>query len=221
MKICGISHRPDAFVATALGADAIGLNFYEGSPRYLPPSLAGNVAAAVPSGVAKVGVFVNAAVDEVIRLADRLRLDFIQLAGEEPPEFLAALGGRPVIKVFRIGSDGIDPLRRFLNQAMHQRCMPEAILLDACQSGQFGGTGTAMDWHKLRSDLDRREFTMPPIILAGGLTPENVGESILIVRPDAVDVASGVEYAPGRKDALRMSRFLEAASAAFASLPAK
>jgi phosphoribosylanthranilate isomerase len=221
MKICGITHRPDVFVATALGADAIGLNFYEPSPRYLPPSLAGNVAAAIPSGVAKVGVFVNAAVDEVIRLAERLRLDFIQLAGDEPPEFIAALDGRPVVKCFRIGADGIEPLRRFLDQAMHRRCMPTAVLLDACRPGQFGGTGTAMDWHKLRTELDRGEFKMPPVILAGGLTPDNVGESITTIRPDAVDVASGVEYAPGRKDALLVSRFLETASAAFARLPAK
>ena len=221
MKICGITHRPDAFVATALGADAIGLNFYEGSPRYLPPSLAGHVAAAIPSGVAKVGVFVNAAIDEVIRLAERLRLDFIQLAGDEPPEFIAALDGRPVIKAFRIGPDGLEPLERFLDQTMHRRWMPEAILLDACQPGQFGGTGTALNWHKLRSDLDRTESTMPHVILAGGLTPDNVAESIAIIRPEAVDVASGVEYAPGRKDALLVSRFIEAASAAFAGLPAK
>ena len=86
IKICGITHRPDAFVAAALGADAVGLNFYEKSPRFLPPSLAGNVAAAIPSGVAKVGVFVNSAPDEVCRLADRLSLDFIQLSGDEPPE---------------------------------------------------------------------------------------------------------------------------------------
>src|ERR1700730_10798477 len=189
MKICGITHRPDVFVATGLGADAIGLNFYEGSPRYLPPSLAGNVAAAIPRGVAKVGVFVNAAIDEVIRLAERHRLDFIQLAGDEPPEFISGLDGRLGIKAFRMGADGIEPLKSFLDQSMRRRWMPEAILLDACQPGQFGGTGTAMDWNKLRSDLDRTESTMPHVILAGGLTPDNVAESIAIVRPDAVDVA--------------------------------
>jgi phosphoribosylanthranilate isomerase len=221
VKICGITHRPDAFVAAALGADAIGLNFFEGSPRYLPPSLAGNVAAAIPNGVAKVGVFVNATADEVIRIAERLRLDFIQLAGDESSDFVAALDGRPVIKTFRFGADGLEPLQRFLDQAARRRCRLAAVLIDTAQPGHFGGTGTVVDWSRLRSDLDRLQSSNPPLILAGGLTPDNVAEAIATVRPAAVDVASGVEHAPGRKDALLVSRFIDAATAAFATLPPK
>ena len=218
IKICGITHRPDAFVAAALGADAIGLNFYAGSRRYLPPSLAGNVAAAIPRSVAKVGVFVNAAPDDVCRLGDRLALDFIQLAGDEPPEHLVALGGRPVIKAFRFGPEGLGPLVAFLERSRKLAALPRAVLIDAHQPGQFGGTGTAVDWRRLRSELERTDLLGLPLILAGGLTPENVAEAIVAVRPAAVDVAGGVEYGPGRKDADSVDRFVVAAAAAFERL---
>lgn len=218
IKICGITHRPDARVATALGADAIGLNFYEGSPRYLSPSLAGNVAGAITGGVAKVGVFVNPTADEVVRLAERLQLDYIQLCGDEPPELLEALDGRAVLKSFRFGDGGIRELVDFLADTERRRCSPAAIVIDASQPGQFGGTGSTVNWQQVRGELDRSRALIPPIVLAGGLTPENVAEAIAVVRPAAVDVASGVEYAPGRKDALRVSQFIENAITAFAAV---
>jgi phosphoribosylanthranilate isomerase len=214
VKICGITHRPDAFVATALGADAIGLNFVEGSRRYLPPSLAGNVAAAIPSGVAKIGVFVNSPAEDVGRLSDRLRLDFVQLSGDEPPDYLATLRGHTVIKTIRFGSQGLRPLELFLKQTRKRNCLPSQILIDADQPGEFGGTGTTVDWERLRHELEQSDFADLPLILAGGLTPENVADAIAAVRPAAVDVASGVEHAPGRKDADRVDRFIRAANAA-------
>ncbi len=217
IKICGITHRPDAFVAAALGADAIGLNFFEGSPRYLPPSLAGNVAAAIPRGVAKVGVFVNPTAEEVNRLAERLRLDFIQLAGDEPPELIAQLAGRPVIKSFRFGAEGIGPLLDFLDEAARHGALPAAVLIDSSAPGQFGGSGVTADWRRLGGELERIRSRAMHVILAGGLTPENITEAIAIVKPAAVDVASGIEYAPGRKDASRVNQFVEAATAAFAA----
>jgi phosphoribosylanthranilate isomerase len=218
IKICGITHRPDAFIAAALGADAIGLNFFEGSPRYLPSSIAGNVAAAIPRNVAKVGVFVNPTVDEVNRLADRLRLDFIQLAGDEPPEMITKLAGRKVIKSVRFGVEGTSQVAEYLDRADRCNAMPAAVLIDSSQPGQFGGTGKAVDWRRLADELNKLNHSPMSIVLAGGLTPANIAEAIAIVRPAAVDVASGVEYAPGRKDAARVSQFIEAASTAFAAL---
>jgi phosphoribosylanthranilate isomerase len=215
IKLCGITHRPDAFVAAALGADAIGLNFVEGSRRYLPPSLAGNVAAAIPSGVAKIGVFVNSPVEDVGRLSDRLRLDFVQLSGDEPTEYIAMLTGRSVIKTFRFGSKGLQPLEQFLKDARKRNCLPPQILIDADQPGEFGGTGATVDWSRLRHELDQSDFADLPLILAGGLTPENVAEAIAAVRPTAVDVASGVEHAPGRKDADKVEQFITMATNAF------
>jgi len=217
IKICGITHRPDAIVAAALGADAIGLNFYEASPRYLPPSLARNVAAAIPRSVAKVGVFVNPTADEVNRLADRLQLDFIQLSGDEPPELIAELAGRNVIKCLRFGADGIQPFAEFLDDAAHRKAMLAAVLIDASETAQFGGTGRTVDWERLVPELNRISRHRIPVMLAGGLKPENVAEAIGTVRPAAVDVASGVEYAPGRKDALLVSQFIDAANDAFAA----
>jgi phosphoribosylanthranilate isomerase len=215
IKICGITHRPDAIIAAALGADAIGLNFFEGSRRYLSPSLNGNVAAAIPQGVAKVGVFVNATADEINWTAERLRLDFVQLAGDEPPELIARLGGRPAIKSFRFAADGMRSIVEYLDEAARLDALPAAILIDANQPGEFGGTGATVDWPRLANELSTTAHLQVPVVLAGGLKPENVAEAIEIVRPAAVDVASGVEFAPGRKDASLVSRFIEAATAGF------
>ncbi len=214
IKICGITHRPDARVAAALGADAIGLNFYEKSPRFLPPSLAGNVAAVIPADVAKVGVFVNWPSEEVCRLADRLKLDYIQLSGDETPEDIRALGDRPVIKAFRFNVEGGSTIGQFLAKSRKLNCLPTAILIDGSKPGEYGGTGTTVDWSRLRDELRGVELDGVSVILAGGLTPENVADAVVSARPHAVDVASGVEYAPGRKDADLVDRFIIAAKSA-------
>ncbi len=204
VKICGVTHRLDVVVACALGADAIGLNFYDGSRRYLSPAMAPAVVGRIPPDVVKVGVFVNSSAKEVCQLFDRLRLDLIQLSGDEPPSSLSELGHRPVIKAFRYASSmWIEASVVQYVAAVQKLGLPlAALLIDSGQPGQFGGTGVVVDWQRLRTDLDAAVFDDVPVMLAGGLTPLNVGEAIAAVRPAAVDVAGGVEYAPGRKDSL-------------------
>ncbi len=218
IKICGITHRPDAIVAAAIGADAIGLNFFEGSKRYLPPRFAPAVAACAPANVCVVGVFVNATVQQVCRTFDSLPLNLIQLAGDETPDYVAQLGDRPVMKAFRISSDGLKPVVEFLEQTEKLGHPLKHILLDANQPGEYGGTGHKIDWPKLARELENSPLPGTRIVLAGGLTPDNVCEAIAVLRPAAVDVASGVEYAPGRKDAEQVDRFVRAAQDAFANM---
>jgi phosphoribosylanthranilate isomerase len=218
IKICGVTHRLDVVVACALGADAVGFNFFDGSKRYLSPAMAPAVVSKIPEGVVKVGVFVNSPAKEVCQLFDRLRLDLIQLSGDEPPSYLLELGQRSVMNAIRYGAEGLKPAQQYV-AAVRKLGMPlAALLIDSGQPGQFGGTGIAVDWPRLRSDLDAAPFDDLPIVLAGGLTPSNVGEAIAAVRPAAVDVASGVEYAPGRKDAVLVDQFIAAAHASFARI---
>ncbi len=219
IKICGVTSPNDAQLAAAAGADAIGLNFFAGSKRYLTPEKAGTVAVAIPSGVLKVGVFVNAEVEFVCRESDRLRLDLIQLAGDEPPEFVANLGDRPTMKVFRPRIDREDVLAQvaeFLDRCDTLGCMPKLALVDAYQAGEYGGTGKAIDWPAIVPALNALGRTTPPFVLAGGLTPQNVFQAILVLRPAAVDVASGVERSPGVKDPKLVQMFVGAARRGFA-----
>ncbi len=216
VKICGVTHRLDVVVACALGADAIGLNFYDGSRRYLSPAMAPAVVGKIPANVMKVGVFVNSPAKEVCQLFDRLRLDLIQLSGDEPPSYLSELGHRPVMKAIRYSAEGLKPTQQYVAAVRKLGTPLAALLIDSGQPGQFGGTGVAVDWPRLRSDLDAAVFDDLPIVLAGGLTPSNVSKAIAAVRPAAVDVASGVEYSPGRKDAVLVDQFISAAHAAFA-----
>lgn len=212
IKICGITTPGDAVLATQAGADAIGLNFYPNSPRFLPPDRAMEVAQAVPAGITKVGVFVNATAPEVCAAFDQLGLGFVQLHGDEPPEFMLSLGGRPTIRVFRIGDRGLLPAQQYLARCRELGVLPRAILLDALVKGAYGGTGRVADWATVR----QYPSDFPPLVLAGGLTCENVAEAIRSVRPAAVDTASGVESSPGRKDEALMRRFVLAAREAFA-----
>ncbi|HEX4000509.1 MAG TPA: phosphoribosylanthranilate isomerase [Pirellulales bacterium] len=218
IKICGVTTAADARGAAHAGADAIGLNFYPGSRRYLPPAAAKEVAAAIPQGVRKVGVFVNAEPDFVCREADRLRLDLIQLAGDETPEYLSKLGGRPVMQAFRPRLDHADALRtivRFVEAAARLTCAPKLTLIDAHRPGEYGGTGEAVNWTLLSRLWNELDGAAPRLVLAGGLSPENVADAIAAVRPAAVDVASGVESSPGVKDSEQVRRFVAAANAAF------
>jgi len=212
IKICGVTTAADAHAAAEAGADAIGLNFYRHSQRCLSTSAAKEVAGAVPPGICKVGVFVNSPSDEICRIFDDLGLDFVQLHGDEPPEMLAQLGGRPVIRAFRVGDDTAPP-RAYLERCRELGRLPQAVLLDAYQPGHYGGTGSVLKWDALRSQPD---ITLGlPLILAGGLTPANVDRGIRAVRPQAVDVASGVEKRPGEKDTALVAAFIHAARAAF------
>jgi phosphoribosylanthranilate isomerase len=213
IKICGITSVEDGRMAAAAGADAIGLNFHPGSPRHVAPGTARRIAEALPRSVTKVGVFVNAVAGEICRIFDDVELDLVQLHGDEPPELLAELGGRPVIRAFRLDEAGLEPVRQYLERCERLECAPRLVLFDAFRRGQFGGTGQATDW-----DAATRHGTLPgrpPMVLAGGLTADNVSQAIETVRPAAVDTASGVESSPGRKSKELLFRFVAAARQAF------
>lgn len=211
VKICGITTVDDATLVAQAGADAIGLNFYPRSPRWLAPDRAEAVARAVPPSVVKVGLFVNAPAEEVCATFDRLGLDLIQLHGDEPPEYLLELGNRPVIRAFRVGPGGLQPVEHYLARCHQLGGVPQMTLVDAQVQGAYGGTGQVTDWDVVRTYSSNN----PPLILAGGLTPTNVGAAIAAVCPKAVDTASGVESSPGRKDAALVHQFVAAARAAF------
>ena len=214
VKICGITNADDAAIASDAGADAVGLNFFPKSPRYLSIDRALAVADALTGrAVLKVGLFVNHPADEVCRIAERLGLDFVQLHGDEPPELLAQLGGRPVMRAFRVGPAGLGPVCDYLERCRQLHAMPALVLLDSYSQSVYGGSGQAADWSTLAqyARADR-----PPLVLAGGLNPENVAAAIDAVHPVAVDVASGVEARPGRKDPELVAQFVSRARAALA-----
>jgi phosphoribosylanthranilate isomerase len=213
VKICGITSVDDALAVARVGADAVGLNFYRRSPRYVMADTARDIIAALPEGIAKVGLFVDTPPPDVCRLFDDLGLDLIQLHGDQPPEFIAQLAGRPVMRAFRIGAEGIDPVVDYLARCRALAASPMLSLLDSMVVGEYGGTGQTADWHAAKQYA--AEPNVPPLVLAGGLTPENVAAAIRAVRPAAVDVASGVESQPGRKDHAAIAAFVEAARGAF------
>jgi phosphoribosylanthranilate isomerase len=216
VKICGITRPEDAISAAEAGADAIGLNFYPRSPRYVTLEQAQAIVAATPAGVAKVGVFVNATSCSVSAAAHRLGLDLVQLHGDEPPEYLAELGGLNVVRAFRCGPEGITPVLAYLGGCQEIGWEPRMVLCDAFSQGSYGGTGQVVDWATVANYTGLPE--LPPLVLAGGLTPDNVADGIRAARPAAVDTASGVEGSPGIKDPDRIRRFVEAARAGFASI---
>ena len=198
VKICGITKLEDAKLAAELGAHAIGLNFHPESPRCLSPAAAAELVRRIPPFVATVGIFVNWAAEPVIALCQALGLSSAQLHGDEPPQVVERVARLlPVIKALRIGQGSNAPeFSRFRAAS--------AFLLDTPVAGHYGGTGTTGNWHAARTAAQTQR-----IILAGGLTPENVGEAIRIVRPYAVDVASGVEARPGKKDPAKLRTFFE------------
>jgi phosphoribosylanthranilate isomerase len=213
VKICGITSLADAEAVAAAGGDAIGLNFYAPSPRFVAHDLAAEIAAGTVNQLCRVGLFVNAPAAKVCRVFDELRLDLIQLHGDEPPEHLAELGGRPVMKALRVSGRELGNLTAYLEECERLGCRLAAVLLDAYRPNQFGGTGATIDWAAARQLKERLGPT--PVVLAGGLGPANVAEAIRVAQPDAVDVASGVEAARGTKDPAKVTAFVQAALAAF------
>jgi phosphoribosylanthranilate isomerase len=200
VKICGITSIPDARVAVEAGADALGFVFWPGSPRHVSIEEAARIAAGIPSFVTRVGVFVDASRDELTRAAEEVGLDVLQLHGAEPPAALLGLPRR-ALKALRVGPD-------FAPEAALRYVEAGAgLLLDSHRDERPGGTGTAFDWSRVKGLRDR----VPFLVLAGGLTPDNVRDAIEAVRPHGVDVSSGVESSPGRKDPARVRAFVEAA----------
>ena len=201
VKICGITRPEHARAAVGAGADAIGLVFYEPSPRYVTRSRARAVCAALPPLVSVVGVFVNPEPREVEAAVEGLPVDLLQFHGEEPPE-LCVGAGKPYVKAVRVRT------RDDIAKAAARYPDARALLLDAHHDALWGGTGTRFDWNIVPDDVDH------PIFLAGGLTPENVAGAIRVVRPFAVDVSGGVESAPGEKDTESMERFMKEVASA-------
>lgn len=199
VKICGITNWTDARRAFGAGADFLGFNFYPKSPRYISPSQAGKIVKRLPDGVAAVGVFVNETADAVIEIARQLNLDFVQLHGDETPETVAKIAKYvPVIKALRVRK----PFR--VTQLQQFKCA-SAFLLDGFDRRARGGTGKTFDW-----SVARRAKRGRTIFLAGGLTPENVAEARKATVPYALDVCSGVEAKPGKKDGARIEAFMRA-----------
>jgi phosphoribosylanthranilate isomerase len=215
IKICGITTQEDARMVAAAGADAIGLNFYPRSPRYIETADARRIVEAAPPEIVKVGLFVDAPAREVCDIFDRLGLDLIQLHGVEPPDFLRRLGDRPVMRAFRLGPAGLAPINEYLDECRTLACLPQLVLLDAYVQDTVGGTGQVADWAAAQEF--RKENEALETVLAGGLTAENVAAAIDTVGPAAVDTASGVESAPGRKDRAKVEAFVRAARQAFGS----
>jgi phosphoribosylanthranilate isomerase len=210
IKICGITTPDDAVVAARAGAEAIGVNFYRPSPRFAAAPR--EIVDALPVGICKVGVFVNSPPDDICELFDGLGLDLIQLHGDEPPEHLLQLGKRPVLKAFRCGQS-LREVAEYLQRCEELGCRPAAVLIDAAVPGQYGGTGAAPDWELIARD--RGLLGDLPLVLAGGLRADNVAQAIAAVRPNAVDVASGVEQSLGIKSPDLVARFVAAARQAF------
>ena len=203
VKICGITTAEDARMAAAAGADAIGFVFWPKSPRAVDAATARAIAAVLPPFVLRVGVFVDASPEEMRRVADEVGLDMVQLHGQEPPEDVAR-APRRAVKAIRVG-----PGFR-AEEALRYDGTAAALLVDTLADGAGpGGTGHTFDWSLVRPVRAGTPF----LVLAGGLTPENVGEAIAAVRPDAVDVSSGVESSPGRKDPAKVRAFVDAVRA--------
>ncbi len=195
VKICGITTLDDALAAADAGADALGFVFAK-SPRKINPGKAAKIIKALGPWVSTVGVFVNEAPKRILAIARDCALGCVQLHGDEPPEILGSLKGLRIIKSFRVAAaEDLRPTRRY------GHC---TYLFDTKVSGRFGGTGTCFDWTLLTQAKIAR-----PYILSGGLTPETVSQAVGMLHPYGVDVSSGVEKSPGKKDPKLLKRFIE------------
>ena len=206
IKICGIMRLEDALCAAACGADAVGFIFHKASPRYITPEKAKAIIAQLPAGIAKVGVFVNREREEVERTFDACGLDLIQLHGDESPAYCHLFPHGRVIKAVSPRTE--EELR------MLDVYDVRAFLVDARDAGHYGGTGKRADWA-----LASRLGELRPLILAGGLDIKNIEAAMVAVVPQAVDINSGCESAPGIKDHRRIRRIIEIIRAAAAPGP--
>jgi phosphoribosylanthranilate isomerase len=214
IKICGVTDPDDARMAASAGADALGLNFYAKSPRFIDVAIARAILAEIPPFVEPVGVFADERVEDILAMMRQWpRIFPVQVHGCQPMP--ADVRPHPLILAAAIANAAdLQETSSYLQRCRTAGQSPAALLLDARVAGQFGGTGKTAPWQLL---ADFRPGL--PIFLAGGLTAENVAEAVRLVRPYAVDVASGVESAPGRKDPDRVRRFIDNARQAAAELP--
>jgi phosphoribosylanthranilate isomerase len=194
IKICGITNFDDALAATEAGADALGFNFYKKSPRYIEPEKAAEIIAQLPPFVVPVAIFVNEREEKIRDVMFTTGIKVLQFHGDERPEFCERFATR-AIKAFHVKD------KESLKHMVHYHV--SALLLDSYRDGVRGGTGVTFDWH-----LAVVAKTFGRVILAGGLTPENVAEAVQLVQPYGVDVASGVEKKKGLKDHAKMKKFI-------------
>jgi phosphoribosylanthranilate isomerase len=196
IKICGITNREDALLAAECGVDALGFIFYPASPRHVTPDTARAIIQDLPDGIVRVGVFVNQDASEVNEITVFCGVDLIQLHGDESPDYCRRFPAERLIKAisFQAESD-LEALARY---------PVKAVLLDHREAGKYGGTGKAANW-----DLAGRISAIYPLILAGGLHDGNIEAAIRIVGPDAVDLNSGVEEFPGKKDPEKIKRIID------------
>ena len=209
VKICGITNLEDALLAVEAGADALGFVFYEQSPRYVDPKTAREIAAKLPSPIEKVGVFVNRLEDSICTVADEVELSAVQLHGDNEDPHVADLvvKRRPNLKVLvGISMQHPTPERRAM---MWRPDVVSAFLVDSGTSSNPGGTGQTFDWRARRKNIEVIA-NLSHVVIAGGLTMTNVAEAIRILRPWGVDVASGVEARPGKKDPEKVRAFVAA-----------
>jgi phosphoribosylanthranilate isomerase len=196
VKICGITNKEDALYAAKLGATALGFIFYPASPRYVKPEDARKIISTLPDDLVKVGVFVNEKADEIIRVMEYCGLDMIQLHGDESPEFCREFSAFQIIKAVELKNDND------LNHAYGYEVA--AILVDSRHAGLYGGTGRKANWK-----LACRTKNKKPLILSGGLNEENIAEALQTVAPAALDINSGVESEPGKKEHVKLARIFD------------
>ena len=197
IKICGITRVEDAIQAADLGVDAIGLNFFPKSKRFVDDKTAVEICEVLPEKVLKIGLFVNSSADEINIKLEKIPLDLLQFHGDETPEFCSQWGD----KVIR----AISPKKEKDLEIIKSYKFAKMIIVDASVAGQYGGTGEKADWKLAKKAVENFDV---PILLAGGLTPGNVAEAIKKIKPFGIDVAGGVESLPGLKDFEKMRRFI-------------
>lgn len=215
VKICGVNSLASAENVVAAGPDAIGLNFYAGSKRFVEAKVARDIVETLPQSITPVGLFVNHSLVQIRELCQTCSLSTIQLHGDETLDFVQQLSGLEIIKAFRVHAQNHIEILREIHSYAAAGIPLRACLIDAAVSGAYGGTGQTAPWDLLGPAWQQLPF---PVILAGGLSPGNVAEAIQRVQPWGVDVAGGVESSPGMKDATLSREFVRIARSTAAGM---
>lgn len=212
VKVCGLTDVDNAMHVAEAGVNAIGLNFFRGSKRYVEPDLAREIADSLPPSIEPVGLFVNHSEEEIRELAKHVGLHTLQLHGDETPELAGKLEGFRIIRAFRVDENSVPEFLAELESFHKAGVELFAALVDARVSHAYGGTGETAPWDLITRHYDFAKS--PPLILAGGLTPENIAEAVSTVNPWGVDTASGVETSPGIKGRELVREFVASARSA-------